>query len=41
MSKIIGKISMGFGKTVQGMKDSSVNCRVDGQVCSKERKSTT
>lgn len=37
MSKLIGKMSAGFGYTMRGMKSASVNCKVDGEVCEKEK----
>lgn len=37
MNKIIGKMSAGIGFTMQGVKNASANCKVDGKICGKEK----
>lgn len=37
MNKFIGKMGAGIDCTIQGMKDASANCKVDGKVCGKEK----
>ena len=38
MNKIIGKMNAGIGYTIHGMKNASVNCKLDGKICGEEKR---